>query len=80
MGSALYNRQQSLLEEHFRRIVLMLDGDPAGRRASLAIANRLARSCSVRTVDLAVDRQPDQFSEQAIREILTQEGGKPENY
>jgi DNA primase len=75
MGAALYDRQRWLLTGHFRRIILMLDGDPPGRRASATIATRLAGYCPVRTIELAANTQPDQLSEQAIREILGKEGG-----
>jgi DNA primase len=80
MGAALYDRQRWLLTERFRRIILMLDGDPAGRRASDAISARLARSCSIRVIELAASTQPDQLSAQTIQEILAKEGGKPESW
>jgi DNA primase len=79
MGAALYDRQRWLLTKHFQRLILMLDGDPAGRRASKAIAAQLARHCPVRVIQLAANIQPDQLSEEVIREILTKEGGKPES-
>jgi DNA primase len=79
MGAALYDRQRWLLTKHFRRLILMLDGDPAGRRASEAIAAQLAPHCPVRVIQLAANIQPDQLSEHDIREILTKEGGKPES-
>lgn len=74
MGAALYERQQGLLTKRFRQVILMLDGDEAGRRASGVIAARLARSCSVRVIELATGTQPDQLSEQAIQVVLTQKG------
>jgi DNA primase len=79
MGAALYDRQRSLLVERFRRIVLMLDGDETGRRASNAIASELARYCPVRVIQLAANVQPDQLAVSAIREVLTKEGGKFES-
>ncbi len=79
MGAALYDRQRWLLTRQFRRLILMLDGDTAGRRASDTIAAQLARHCSVRVIQLAANIQPDQLSMQAIREILVEEGGKPAN-
>jgi DNA primase len=75
MGSALYDRQYWLLTQRFRKIILMLDGDHAGRRASAAIAARLACCCAVRVIEVAADAQPDQLSESAIQEMLAQEGG-----
>jgi len=75
MGSALYERQRWLLSQRFRKIVLMLDGDQAGRRASAAIAARLAGCFPVKVIELAAGLQPDQLSERAIQQILTKEGG-----
>ena len=76
MGSALYERQRWLLRERFREIVLMLDGDDAGRRASGRIAAQLAGDCRVRVVGLATGAQPDQLSERTIQRTLTREGGQ----
>jgi DNA primase len=79
MGAALYDRQEWLLAKHFRRLILMLDGDPAGRRASEAITAQLARHCPVRVIQLTANIQPDHLSARVIRQILSEEGGKPEN-
>lgn len=79
MGAALYERQQRLLTEGFRQIILMLDGDRPGRLATAGIAVRLARCCRVRVIELATNMQPDQLSEQALREILAKEGGELES-
>ncbi|HSW50120.1 MAG TPA: CHC2 zinc finger domain-containing protein [Bryobacteraceae bacterium] len=80
MGSALYERQRRLLTERFRQIVLMLDGDQTGRRASETIAARLAGWVAVRVIELAAAAQPDQLSESAIQEILAKEGGKSKSW
>jgi DNA primase len=68
MGSVLYEPQCCALLSHFRHIVLMLDGDAAGRRATQVIAAKLGRSCQV--VALPTDVQPDQLSAKEIRKIL----------
>src|SRR5205085_3405065 len=70
MGSALYEHQRRLLLQRFRRIVLMLDGDAAGRRAAAEVSARLSADCSLRIVQLAENSQPDQLSEQALQELL----------
>ena len=70
MGSALYDSQQRLLLERFRQVILMLDGDAAGRRATIEIAARLRRHCSVQVIDLPSDMQPDQMTSQQIRSVL----------
>ena len=36
MGCSLSHRQEALLQQHFRQVTLMLDGDNAGRRAGAA--------------------------------------------
>ncbi len=70
MGTALYQHPERLLRERFRQVVLLLDGDQAGRRASMAIAARLASGCSVRVIELAPDTQPDQLATGSIRQLL----------
>jgi DNA primase len=80
MGSALYEPQRRLLVQRFQRIVLMLDGDAPGRRAAAVVSTRLSADCSVRLVQLADHRQPDQLSEQMLRELLQGKGGQPETH
>ena len=70
MGSALYESQQRLLLERFRQVILMLDGDAAGRRATIEIAVRLRPRCSVQIIDLPFETQPDQMTSQQIRNVL----------
>lgn len=80
MGAALYDRQRCLLTDHFRQIILMLDGDPTGRRASAEIAAKLKRWCPVRSIELPSNTQPDQLSAEALQTILAEEGGQPKSY
>jgi DNA primase len=70
MGAALYASQQRLLLERFSRVILMLDGDDAGRRATDDIARRLRQHASVRVVHLPDAMQPDQLPPEAIRHFL----------
>ncbi len=76
MGSLLYERQRELLVRHFRHISLMLDGDAAGRRASSAITPVLSGHCPTDVIELADGAQPDQLSEQCLRQILSLQGGE----
>jgi DNA primase len=69
MGSSLSVQQAALLR-HFHGIVLMLDGDMAGRIASQAIAARLSGWRSLQVVRVPDDSQPDQLSSSAIRRLL----------
>lgn len=76
MGSALYESQQRLLLERFRHVILMLDGDAAGRRATAEITARLRPHCSVQVIDLSPDMQPDQMTSQQIRTVLWPRGSR----
>ena len=70
MGAGLYEPQMSALLRHFRSIILMLDGDAAGRRATAAISAQIRPYASVRVIHLADRVQPDQLTAEAAREIL----------
>lgn len=70
MGSSLSAAQESALLHQFDRIVLMLDGDPAGHAASEAIAARLSGYCLVHVVRVPEGSQPDQLSCSAIQRLL----------
>lgn len=66
MGSSLSQRQENLLQKHFREVILMLDGDKPGRRASETIAARLVTRVSVRVVATPPNVQPDEMSADQI--------------
>ena len=70
MGAALSEAQQRTLLQSFHSVILMLDGDEAGRRATHTLAARLRLYASVRVVDLPDSLQPDQLSAAEIRQIL----------
>jgi DNA primase len=70
MGSALYEPQRHALLKRFNRVILLLDGDPTGRKASTVIAQRLRPDCSVRVVLLPEGVQPDQMPARDIGNIL----------
>jgi len=70
MGAILYRSPERALSERFRQVLLMLDGDATGERASRIIADRLRKHCAVRVVHLPANVQPDQLSAETIREIL----------
>ena len=59
MGSALYEPQRCALFGRFRHVVVMLDGDLTGRKASKTIAGRLRPHCTVQVVELPLGAQPD---------------------
>jgi DNA primase len=70
MGAALYPSQQRALLERFRRVILMLDGDSAGQRATAAITARLRTHCALRVIHLPAQTHPDLLSDEEIRHIL----------
>ena len=77
MGAALSQQQTDLVAGRFSEIVLMLDGDPAGREGTRDAASRLIGHSSVQRIMLAPGRQPDEMSSdeigQALRDVTTNE-------
>ena len=72
LGASVSDRQAELLETHFGELVLMLDGDEAGRRASRALA---ARWPAAHMAWVPAGRQPDQLSREEIQGILRKAAG-----
>jgi len=70
MGSTMSEAQEQLLICDFDRVVVMLDGDEAGRKAADEFSARLVRKVFVRVVDAGDDRQPDQLSTEELRQML----------
>ena len=77
MGVSLSEVQEKLLLQRFQQLVLMLDGDEAGRRASQQLAARLAGKVSLSMVEVPSGRQPDQLSSEEIERILHRASGAP---
>src|SRR5215510_3294181 len=74
MGASVSDRQSELLDTYFREMVVMLDGDEAGRRASRMLAARWPAA------DLAwvpAGWQPDQLSSEDIKRIVRSASGAP---
>jgi DNA primase len=67
MGCSLSRRQIDLFEQHFEEAVLLLDGDKAGRAASVTIGAQLVPKLSTRLVQVPEGSQPDQLSKDQIR-------------
>jgi DNA primase len=67
MGCSLSIRQEELLQQHFREVILLLDGDKAGRSAGAAIAARLVSKLSTRLIEIPDGSQPDQMGAEQIR-------------
>ena len=70
MGAILYEPQRCALLGRFRQMILMLDGDIAGRKANKVIVEKLRPHCPAHVVELPSGTQPDQLSTEEIRELL----------
>jgi DNA primase len=70
MGSRLSAVQKDLLANRFSAVVLLLDGDHAGRAATAQIAHDLEPACSVKTVLLPPEVQPDQMTAHHIQRAI----------
>ena len=70
MGSSLSTDQESALLKRFDSLILMLDGDAAGRAATRSITAELSARCSVGVIRVPDRTQPDQLSVAAIQELL----------
>jgi DNA primase len=77
LGVSLSEAQEKLLLERFARLILMLDGDEAGQRASRQLAARLQRRVSLSIVEVPSGRQPDQLSSEEIGRIVSRASDAP---
>ena len=74
MGASLSDRQSELLHTYFRELVVMLDGDETGRRASRAL---VARWPAASMAWVPAGWQPDQLSSEEIERILNRGSRAP---
>lgn len=77
MGISLSEVQEQLLLERFQQLILMLDGDEAGRRASQQLAARLRGKVSLSVAGVPSGRQPDHLSNEEIDRIVRGASGAP---
>jgi DNA primase len=70
LGSSLSEVQEELLCAHFHSVVVLMDGDDAGRRATDECLARLGKRLWIRAVSLPQDAQPDQLDPQEIASML----------
>jgi DNA primase len=70
MGATMSTHQEQLLRDRFDQVLLLLDGDPAGRRGTAAIAAQLTGKCNVEVLNLPDGQQPDQLSSSEIGRLL----------
>ena len=70
MGTSLSAQQERTILQGFTDVVVMLDGDVAGRAGSRAMTAKLAGNCAVSVVQLPDGTQPDMLPTATIRELL----------
>jgi DNA primase len=70
MGSTLSRHQADLLRSRFDRVLLVLDGDDAGRQGATMIAQALAARMPVTVVSLDSGCQPDRLAPREIHRIV----------
>ena len=71
MGCTMSAHQEKLLLDcGFAHIIVMLDGDDAGRKGADEIVLRLARKVWVKAAHVPDRKQPDEMSEDEIRNLL----------
>jgi DNA primase len=71
MGCTMSKTQEHLLAEYFGHVIVMLDGDDAGRGAAVEIVDRLQRVVyQVQVLELPQSSQPDQLSTDELHSLL----------
>jgi DNA primase len=72
LGSTLSKEQEQLLCQHFTHVVLLFDGDEAGRKATDDCLSRLERRVFVRAIVLPKGKQPDMLSDDELQVLCSQ--------
>jgi DNA primase len=70
LGSTLSEVQEDLLCSQFTSIVILMDGDEAGRRATDICLTRLGKRTWARAISLPQNAQPDELEGQEIASLL----------
>ena len=70
MGTALSASQGRVLTGRFERVVVMLDGDAAGRAGIRAISTQLSGKCKVAVANVPDGEQPDQLAPATIQDLI----------
>jgi DNA primase len=71
LGSSLSKEQEAMLADRFLRVVLLFDGDDAGRTATDDCLVRLGRHLWVKGLVIPNGKQPDDFEAEAITELIS---------
>ncbi len=72
MGAAMSEAQEALIIRHFKAACILLDGDEAGKRASMDCLMRLGRRMWAWAPLLPAGMQPDMLSLEQIQTLLSQ--------
>ena len=75
MGSKMTEEQEALLTTYFKRVVVCLDSDEAGRIGRDDCLMRLGRQMFVRAVDLPEGEQPDTIGRDELVMLLMEPRG-----
>jgi DNA primase len=70
MGVSMSKQQRALLLSHFSEVVLLLDGDDAGRQATGCIAEALRSLVRLRVGSVPDGHQPDSLRADEIRRVV----------
>jgi DNA primase len=69
LGIHLFPTQRDLLQLQ-QHLILMLDGDRAGRRATTQIQNALEPNTKVHSITLPLDHDPDDLTDDQLSSII----------
>jgi DNA primase len=70
MGCSMSEEQERLLVAHAEMVLLMLDGDEAGRQGTDEILLRLGRQVWTKAVSVPDGKQPDQMNTEELQALL----------
>ena len=70
MGCSISAQQENLIAIYAGQVLLLLDGDEAGRKATDEIMLRLGRRVWVKAAEVPEGRQPDQMSAEELDRLL----------
>ena len=71
MSGAITDTQVDLLVENFDRVVLLLDGDEQGKKATATIVEKLIRRAFVRIAELPNGLDPDHAGVEVLQAVLS---------
>lgn len=71
MGSTISREQRALLVSRFREVIVLLDGDVAGRAATEAVRRCLAGHVATRVAWCRLGAQPDTLLADELRSVLS---------